>query len=116
MPKVHWRHDGHPGKWHTIEFKGDSIGVLDVKRDILRSRLSPSSIQKLWNEAFDYALFHADSHMEFDDESATIPKNTHLVVKRLPDSHHFLVRRLVYQEPRLGPRSVPPTLRASGQR
>jgi hypothetical protein len=54
--------------------------------------------------------------MELDDESATIPKNTHLVVKRLPDSHHFLVRRLIYQEPRLGPRSVPPPLRVRGQR
>ena len=113
MPVIHWQHYGHPGKWHTLEFEGNHIGVLDVKRDILKSRLSAPSLHKLWNEAFDYALFdaHSTTPREFDDESATLPKNTHLVVKRLPDLHHFLARRLFYNEPRVGGRALLPTTR-----
>ena len=116
--KVYWRHKGHPNAWHVIEFEdGDTIGVLEVKRNILRSRMSsPSSIQKLWNQAFDYALFDAGSShtREFEDENGTIRKNTHLIVHRLPDPGNFLIRRLLYNEPRQGPRNIPPTLRVQG--
>lgn len=115
--KVYWRHKGHPDKWHIVEFDGPHIGILDVKRDILRSRMSSlPSIQKLWNEAFDYALFHDFSQqaMEFGDEKGTIPKNTHLVVYRVADPGHYLIRRVVRNEPRQVMRSVPTTLRAVG--
>ena len=116
--KVYWRHKGHPDKWHIVEFEGQHIGVFDVKRDILRSRMSSlPSIQKLWNEAFDYALFHDFSQqaMEFGDEKGTIPKNTHLVVSRVADPGHYLIRRVVRNEPRQGVRSIPTTLRAVGR-
>ena len=115
---VHWCYKGRPNSWHTIEFDGTSIPVLDVKRQILKSRLSsPSAIHKLWNESVDYALFDAGSsrEAEFEDESRTIPKNTHLIVHRLVDPGNYLFRRLLYNEPRVGPRNIPPTYRVQGR-
>ena len=117
--KVYWRHKGHPNAWHVIELQdGDTIGVLEVKRYILKSQMSsPLFLQKLWTQEFDYALFDAGSSrsFEFQDEKGTIRKNTHLVVHRISDPGNFLIRRLLYNEPRQGPRNIPTILRVTGR-
>ena len=63
-----------------LPFDGTSISVWELKREIiLRNKLGKGT-------DFDLAVYNADTEDEFKDDNYTIPRSSHVIVRRLPAS------------------------------
>ncbi|CAH1767010.1 10236_t:CDS:2 [Entrophospora sp. SA101] len=63
--------------YDSITFDGLGISVFDVKKEILIAK-------KLKGNDFDLVISHAESSEEYSDDNAIIPRNTPIVVRRVP--------------------------------
>lgn len=108
MPFVHYMRFGLP-RCHKIEFQGEGISVFHVKEAVLSNsdrrfqRRDPVFLHQMRKNFFDFEVSCPDLGRVFEDENEIIPKNAHLVIKRLPDQES-LIARLWAATPRVGPR------------
>ncbi|CAG8574361.1 7063_t:CDS:2, partial [Racocetra persica] len=63
--------------YDTLTFDGLGISVFDAKKEILTAK-------KLKGNDFDIIVSHAESGEDYQEDTATIPRNTPIVVKRVP--------------------------------
>lgn len=66
-------------KWETLNFESSVISVLEVKRGIVRHKKLDQT-----NDDFDLMLSNAQTGELYKDDAYLIPKNTSVVVKRIP--------------------------------
>jgi hypothetical protein len=107
MPFVHYTRNGL-STFHTIEFPGDGISVFHVKEAVLSKsdrrfqKRDPVYLHQMTTKHFfDYEISSPGLARVFEDENEIIPKNAHLVIKRIPDLES-LVARLWAGTPRIG--------------
>jgi hypothetical protein len=102
---IHYRFNGTT-KYTTILFDGDSLRILDIKRQIVNTR--PTRATKATKKALETTDYEIRNEyglsVNFDDESTLVPKNAHLVVKRVP-CEPSLLQRIQNDTPR---KMVPP--------
>jgi hypothetical protein len=108
MPFIHYTRYGL-STFHTIEFRGEGISVFHVKEAVLSKsdrrfqKRDPVYLHQMRKHFFDYEISSPGLGRVFEDENEIIPKNAHLVIKRLPDQES-LVGRLWTGTPREGVR------------
>jgi hypothetical protein len=93
-------------KYTTILFDGESLRILDIKHQIVRSM--STAVTKRTKKALDNIDYEIRNEyglsVNYDDESTLVPKNAHLVVKRVP-CEPSLIQRIQNDTPR---KTVPP--------
>ncbi|CAB0039412.1 unnamed protein product [Trichogramma brassicae] len=65
-------------KTYTLSFNGSSISVADLKKNIMKQHNIGSRV------SFEFSIKNAESKQEYEDDSILIPKNSSLVVSRVP--------------------------------
>jgi len=95
---------------HKIDFRGEGISVFHVKEFVLSKsdsrfhRRDPAFLHQSRKNFFDFEISSPGLGGKiFEDENEIIPKNAHLVIRRLPDQES-LIARLWMGTPRVGKR------------
>ncbi|KAJ2352869.1 E3 ubiquitin-protein ligase rbbp6, partial [Coemansia sp. RSA 2618] len=89
--------------YSTAVFDGLSIPVADLKQDILRE-------QKLNPDDFDLVITNEQTSEDYKDDAALIPKNTVVLVRRIPYTGPKMSRMAAaasYRQPAAGYGGMP---------
>jgi len=79
MSVIHYKFKNASRKWDTVTFDGAVVSVFDLKKAIIgQKKLSKQT------DDFDLLITNAQTGEDYRDEGFLIPKNTSVVVRRVP--------------------------------
>ena len=93
MSIIYWKFkNARLDDFSSITFEGPFISVLDLKRAIYqKKKLNPTNDA---SKSFDLKLSNAQTGQEFADDSTFVPRNTSVIVRRVP-SHTRHTKKLL---------------------
>lgn len=91
MAMIHYKFKNSKKQWDSLNLESNVINVLDLKRSIVQHKGLSKSM-----EDFDLMLTNAQTGEDYREDGYLIPKNTSLIVKRVPASR---ARSLVLRKP-----------------
>jgi protein MPE1 len=77
----------HHGNTHEqVTFSGNWIKLLDLKKEILDKKKISGSLD------FDLKIVDEKTSKEYKEDDETVPKNSTVVVKRIPSKNSLIAR------------------------